>query len=107
MVERERIWTECEDNWAEGIDRCANDAIAVIKEDVNGFISYLKSDCTRQDYLYITDWFDEIIQEIKSQDLVDAFRETTENRFPAENREFNISRDLDEAIEEYGEGLVH
>ena len=80
LEERERIWTECEDNWAEGIERCAMNAVSVIN-DINGFFSYLKSDCTSKEFLYITDWFDELVDQKKSQELIDAFRETMKTRF--------------------------
>ena len=85
LEERERVWTECEDNWAEGIERCAMNAVSVIN-DINGFFSYLKSDCTSKEFLYITDWFDELVDQKISQELIDAFSETMKTRFLEETQ---------------------
>ena len=107
MKERERIWKECQDNWGDGIDMCCNAAIKLIKEDLPGFITFLKTECSSRDYLYITEWFDEFVEQIKSQELIDAFRYTMENRFPNETAKYNIDQDLDEAIKYYGKGVIH
>jgi len=106
MKERDRIWKECQDNWDDGISNCCNETIAIIKEDIPGFIKYLKRDCSSRDFLYITDWFDELIEAIPSQELIDAFRYIMNNKFIEENKQYNIARDLKEAIEHYGKGRI-
>lgn len=107
MKERYRILIECEDNWGDGIDMCCRDTMAVISEDIPGFITFLKTECSSQDYLFITEWFDEIVEQIKSQELIDAFRETMEVRFPEETQKYHIDKDLEEALKYYGDGFLH
>lgn len=107
MKERYRILTECEDNWGDGIDLCCKDAIAVIADDIPGFINYLKTECASQDYLFITEWLDEIVDAIKSQELIDAFRETMNFRFLEENQKYHIEQDLEDALKFYGDGTIY
>lgn len=107
MKERTRIFDECQDNWGDGIEMCCKETIKVIKEDIPGFIDFLETDCSAQDYLFITDWFDEFVFEMQSQELVDAFRRTMQTRFLEENMKYNIEQDLDEAINYYGNGIIH
>ena len=80
-------------------------AVSVIK-DINGFFSYLKSDCTSKEFLYITDWFDELVDQKISQELIDAFRETMKTRFLEETHKEHIEKDLEEAIKYYGNGFL-
>ncbi len=107
MQERARITKDSQDNDDVGIDMCCNAAIKLIKEDLPGFITFLKTECSSRDYLYITEWFDEFVEQIKSQKLIDAFRDTMKNRFPKETAKYNIDQDLDEAIKYYGKGVLH
>ena len=44
-------------------------AVSVIN-DINGFFSYLKSDCTSKEFLYITDWFDELVDQKNLKNLL-------------------------------------
>ena len=107
MKERNRICVECQDDWWDGIEKCCKDMMDVVKQDIPGFILFLKTECSSRDYLFITVWFDEFMENIGSQELVDAFRETMNSKFISENQEYNIKQDLDEAIEYYGGGRVH
>lgn len=107
MAERYRIMKETYDNDYIGIEMCCSDMISLIKEDTTGFISFLKTDCSSQDYLFITEWFEEFVSTIKSQELIDAFRETIKTRFMKENLKYNIEQDLNEAIEYCGNGIIH
>lgn len=107
MKERKRILVECQENWGYGIDICCRETIAIIQEDLPGFIEYLKTECSSEDYLFITEWFDEFVSIIKSQELIDAFRETMTTRFSKENEKYNIDKDLQEAIDYFGKDFVH
>lgn len=73
----------------------------------SGFISFLKTNCSSQDYLFITECFDEFVDQIKSQELINAFRETMEARFPEETQKYHIDEDLEEALQYYGDGSLH
>lgn len=107
MTERTRILKETQDNDYIGIDMCCSDMIKLIKEDIPGFISFLKTDCSSQEYLFITECFDEFVDQIKSQELIDAFRDTMVARFPEETQEYHIDKDLEEALKYYGDGSLH
>lgn len=106
-IMKERYWIRkyIEDNY--GLGEWCNELIEIIKEDIPGFIDFLKTECSSKDFLFITDWFEEFVQEIRSQELVDAFRETLHTRFAKENEEYHIERELDMAIEDYGNGELH
>lgn len=107
MVERFRIMKETQDNDYIGIEMCCSDTIKLIQADLSGFITFLKTECSSQDFLFITEWFDEFVEQIKSQELIDAFRETMEARFPEETKKYHIDEDLEEALKYYGDGSLH
>ena len=98
MYERKRIWKETQDNWYDGIIIWTNQLIGIIREDIPGFIKYLKEECSSEDFLYISDMFEEIFAAVTSHDLVAAFRDVLKTRFKMEDNQYNISKDLDEAI---------
>lgn len=106
-IMKERYWIRkyIEDNC--GLGKWCNALIKIIKEDIPGFIDFLKTECSSEDYLLITEYFDEFVQEIRSQELVDAFRETMHTRFAKENEKYHIDNDLAIALKYYGKGELH
>lgn len=107
MNERARIQQDTQDNDYIGIEICCKEIINIIKEDISGFIIFLKEECSAQDFLFITEWFNELASSIKSQELFTCLRLLIRNRFPEENQKYHIEKDIDDAIKYYGNGMIH
>ena len=107
MNERARIQQDTQDNDYIGIEICCKETIDIIKEDISGFIIFLKEECSTQDFLFISEWFNELASSIKSQELFTCLRLLIRNRFPEENQKYHIEKDLDDAIKYYGNGMIH
>ncbi len=106
MNERARIQQDAQDNDYLGIEICCKETIDIIKEDISSFIVFLKEECNAQDFLFITEWFDELASSIKSQELFTCLRLLIKNRFTEENQKYHIEKDLDDAIKNYGGGIL-
>lgn len=65
--------------------------IAVLTEDVDGTIEYLKNDCTENEYSWISEVIDDIIEATKSKELLECYRGLRE-KYPEACKAYNIDR---------------
>ena len=87
--ERSRITTECSDEWSFGIEKCWNEEIEILGEDVDATISLLQNECTAEEFSWISEIIDNLAERTRSRELVQAYKNLTD-KFPEECKESNI-----------------
>ena len=90
--EREQI----DDEWTEGVTKCHNDLISVLCEDFEGTLEYLRTDCTAEEFSWISEVFDEIAIRTRNPEFINVLRALAE-KFPEETAEYNIIPFIDSA----------
>lgn len=87
--ERSRITTECSDEWSFGIEKCWNEEIEILGEDVDATISFLQNECTAEEFSWISEIIDNLAERTRRRELVQAYKNLTD-KFPEECKESNI-----------------
>ena len=68
----------------------------VLCEDIEGTVQYLRSDCTADEFSWISEVFDEIVIRTKSPEFISALRFLAE-KYPEETEAYNIAPFIDSA----------
>lgn len=84
--------------WADGIEECNKVEIAILSEDIPSTIDYLKNDCTAEEYSWISEVLDDVVEANPSKELVDCYRELMK-KFPEECSKYNIIGSIESAEE--------
>lgn len=75
--------------WDEGIEECWEKEIELLTEDIPSTIDFLKNDCTADEYSWISEVLDDIIERVPCKELVQCYKELME-KFPEECSKYNI-----------------
>ena len=89
IKERSRIAIETQDEWDYGIERCWNAEIAVLSENVEETIRFLDQDCTADEFFWISEIFDELVEATQSKALIECFYRVAK-KYPAEAARYYI-----------------
>lgn len=87
--ERCRSAAECRDEWSFGIEKCWSQEIEMLSEDVDATISFLQNECTAEEFSWISEIIDNLVEQTRSRELVQAYKNLAD-KFPEECRESNI-----------------
>ena len=90
IQERERISKECYDEWIFGIEQCWKQEIEILSEDISATITFLKNDCTADEFSWISEIIDDLAERTQSRELVDMYKSLM-SKFPEECKIYNIS----------------
>ena len=71
-VIKERINVEeiSKGEWQDGIDKCWEQEIAILSEDIPSSIHFLKNDCTEDEYSWISEIIDDLAEKTGSKELI-------------------------------------
>lgn len=71
------------------IEECWEKEIGILTADIDETIEYLSNRCTPEEYVCLSEVFDDIIEKINSEKLADCLLSLAE-KFPKETEEYNI-----------------
>ena len=89
--ERCRIAAECRDEWSFGIEKCWNEEIEILGEDVDATISFLQNECTAEEFSWISEIIDNLVERTRSRELLQAYKNLAD-KFPEEKSRQSIIR---------------
>lgn len=98
---------ETHSEWAYGIDQCWKKEIEILTEDIPSTIDYLKNECTADEYSWISEVIDDVIEQVPSKELLQCYKELMA-KFPEECLKYNIVGSIECAenilkwVEEHG-----
>ncbi len=85
IQEREK----CHEEWDYGIEQCWKKEIEILSEDVPSTIDFLKNECTADEYSWISEVIDDVVDIAPSKELVQCYTELMV-KFPEEYQKYNI-----------------
>jgi hypothetical protein len=74
------------------------DEIQLMIKDINATVSFLENDCTEEQFIWLSEVFDEIAERSKSSEFIAAIRRAAK-RFPQAVATYNINYFIDSAAE--------
>ncbi len=86
-----RIYVEdiSDGEWYEEIEKCQEEVIKIITEDIPSSIEFLKNECTADEYSWISEGLDEIADVPRGPEFVECFKSLTE-KFSDECKKYNV-----------------
>lgn len=86
MIER----SECHDEYYYGIEQCWKKEIVILSEDIPSTIEFIKNECTAEEYSWISEVIDDVVDQNPSKELVECYK-SLKDKFPEEYAKYNIS----------------
>ena len=68
----------------------------LLKEQILETIYFIGNNCTADDFSWLSEIFDEIVEKTKSKDFIDCIKETAK-KFPEECSKYNIRGSIESA----------
>jgi hypothetical protein len=93
-VVQERI--HCHDEWSYGIEQCWKKEIELLTDDIAGTIEFLRNDCTADEYIWISEVLEEVVEIIPNKEFVQVYK-SLRIKFPEEYATYNIAGCVEEA----------
>lgn len=85
---------ETDDEWSYGVEQCWKQEIALITEDIPGTIEFLKNDCTAEEFSWLSEILDDIVEIAPSREFVQCYRNLMD-KFPVECVKYNIKGSIE------------
>lgn len=80
--------------WSDGIERCWKDLTDALTQDFETTKKFLLEECDEDEYLLVSEVYDDVVSKTQSQDYVDLLRKSMK-RFPNLAKEYHLEEDLD------------
>ena len=84
-------------NWHDEIEKCWKKEIEILSKDIDGTIEFLKNDCTSDEYSWISEIIDDLIEVTQSKELLQCYSDLMD-KFPEECKTYNIKGSIECAL---------
>ena len=91
---REYVEAISRGEWAEGIEECCKKEVEILAADIESTISFLKNDCTAEEFVWISEVIDDLAVKTQSTALIACYRSLM-TKFPEECKEYNIEGSIE------------
>lgn len=91
-----RIYVEeiSQGEWADGIEECWKKEIQILSEDIPSTIEFLRNECTADEYSWISEVIDDVVDKNPSRELVECYKSLMK-KYPDECEKYNIAGVVD------------
>ncbi|MBQ8138995.1 MAG: hypothetical protein IJ195_06020 [Lachnospiraceae bacterium] len=86
---REYVDEISQSEWDEEIEKCQKLVTEILAEDITSTIEYLNNNCMANEYVYISEVIDDVVDKVPSREFLEAFKKL-KDKFPKEFSEYNI-----------------
>ena len=90
-----------DDEWAVGVDQCCKIEIEILSRNIDNTIAYLETDCTADEFSWLSEVFDDVAKKTQSRAFVDCLYRVAK-KYPEECKKYNIDR-----VIQYTELILH
>lgn len=73
------------------------ETVKLFADNIPDAINFLKNDCTEDEYSWISEIIDDIAEESKSIELIEAYKDLAE-KYPEETKRYNIKSFINSAM---------
>jgi hypothetical protein len=81
---------ETDNEWDYGIEQCWKKEIEILSEDIPSTIEFLKNECTSDEYTWISEVIDDVVDKYPSKELVECYKSLL-SKFPEKCEKYNIA----------------
>ena len=81
---------QCHDEWTYGIERCWKKEIEILSEDIPSTKEFLNTECTAEEYSWISEVIDDVVEKVPNKELVNCYKNLM-SKFPEECQKCNIA----------------
>lgn len=74
------------------------DMIDLMTKNVHQVVDFITNDCSEEQFIWLSEILDEIIEKTKSPEIIDALRRTSK-KYPQATRKYNINYFIDSAAD--------
>jgi hypothetical protein len=85
------------DEWQAGVEKCWNELVDALTEDIEVTRKFLLEDCTADEASWVSEVYDDIARKTQSKEYIDVLRKSIE-RFPKEAEKHHMAEILDTAV---------
>lgn len=96
LEERERIATETQDNWYDGIEHCNQELVNLFASNISDGITFLNETCSASQFVWLSEIIEDIIEISHSKAFLDAYK-TLSIKYAEETSRYNIKSFIDDA----------
>lgn len=90
--------TSIDDEWDYGVQQSWKAVLSIISENFDGVVDFIENDCTADEFSWLSEIYNEIIDIFPSERIIEALRKTAE-KYPKEVEQYNLIYCIDEAEE--------
>lgn len=84
--------------WYTEIEKTWDEMIALFSKDIEKTILFIKTECTGDEFVWLSEIFEEIAEQTQSKDFINCLYETAK-KFPKETEQYNIISFIDDAAD--------
>ena len=77
------------DEYYVGVEECWKEEIEILSEDVPSTVTYLKNECTEEEFAHISDIIDDLAVKTRSREIVEAYKNLGK-KYPDMAKTFNF-----------------
>ena len=89
---------EIDPEWHTEIEKIWSKMIVLFSEDISNTILFLKTECTGDEFVWLSEIFEEIAEKTQSKEFINCLYETAQ-KFPDETNKYNIISFIDDAAD--------
>ena len=89
------------DEWAYGVDLCCKEEIEILSRNINDTIAFLETECTADEFSWLSEVFDDVAEKTQSKDFFDCLYRVAK-KYPEKCKEYYIDR-----VIQYAEGTLN
>ena len=90
--------SEIHSEWYTEIEKTWDEMIALFSKDIERAILFIKTECTGDEFVWLSEIFEEIAEKTQSKDFINCLYETAK-KFPKETEQYNIISFIDDAAD--------
>lgn len=96
IKERIRISVETQDEWDDGIEKCHQEEISILCEDIQSTANFIETECSADDLSWISEIWEDIAAKTQSIRFIRSL-ETAIKKYPEEDRKYHLRENIQSA----------
>jgi len=99
---------ETDSEWDYGVEQCNREEIEIICSDISGAITYLQTECTAEEFVYLSEVIIDIAERTHSAKFIESYKSLAD-KYPEESASYYIPdmiKDAEIAVFGGGDGEI-
>ena len=97
---------QCDSEWDYGVEQCRKRELEILAEDISSTIEYLLTECTAEEYSWISEIIEDLAELTRSEELIECYKSLMP-KFPEECERYHIAEFVESAENILKNGTKH